>query len=384
MITDILGLLTAGPTKTLIGEAGKLLGESESGLQTAVGSLMPALLGGMMQKAATPTGAGDLFKLISGANVDTNLLGNLAGALGGSGAQTLMSLGSSLASGLLGEKSGGLASALASAAGIKPSSAISLLGMATPMLFSVVKKLIGDNRLDAGGLADLLLGQKEHLSKVNVDPRVAGALGASSFAGLLGGLPASLAKAAGVPPPRAPMPPPPPQPSFLRRILPWLAALIAAWLVWQCAMPTKTAPDAKAPAASAPAPAPAPAPAAAPAPAPVPAAAPTPAATTASLPVSVFFETGSAAIGEEDKKAIATAAAAVKAGTARVDLTGYTDKTGDPAKNEELAKERAMAVRQALVAAGVPESAIGMKPPAFVTGAVDDRMARRVDIVAGN
>ena len=36
---------------------------------------------------------------------------------------------------------------------------------------------------------------------------------------------------------------------------------------------------------------------------------------------------------------------------AKIDLTGYTDKTGDVEKNLELAKERAKAVREALKAA---------------------------------
>ena len=63
-------------------------------------------------------------------------------------------------------------------------------------------------------------------------------------------------------------------------------------------------------------------------------------------------------------------------------LTGYTDKTGDVAKNEELAKSRATAVRDALKAAGVAEASIEMKAPMFVeVGAGgSDAEARRVEI----
>jgi outer membrane protein OmpA-like peptidoglycan-associated protein len=65
-----------------------------------------------------------------------------------------------------------------------------------------------------------------------------------------------------------------------------------------------------------------------------------------------------------------------------VALTGYTDKTGDVAKNEELAKSRASAVRDALKAAGVAEASVEMKPPMFVeVGAGgSDAEARRVEI----
>ena len=63
-------------------------------------------------------------------------------------------------------------------------------------------------------------------------------------------------------------------------------------------------------------------------------------------------------------------------------ITGYTDKTGDAARNEALAKSRAGAVRDALMAAGVPEASIEMKPPLFVeVGAgTSDAEARRVEI----
>ena len=61
---------------------------------------------------------------------------------------------------------------------------------------------------------------------------------------------------------------------------------------------------------------------------------------------------------------------------------GYTDKTGDVAKNEELAKSRASAVRDALQAAGVDAANIEMKPPMFVElgSAGGDAEARRVEI----
>jgi hypothetical protein len=45
------------------------------------------------------------------------------------------------------------------------------------------------------------------------------------------------------------------------------------------------------------------------------------------------------------------------------DVTGYTDKAGDLATNEALAKSRSSAVRDALTAAGVAVVNIEMKPP---------------------
>ena len=52
-------------------------------------------------------------------------------------------------------------------------------------------------------------------------------------------------------------------------------------------------------------------------------------------------------------------------------VSGYTDASGDPAMNEELAKQRAFAVRDALKAAGVAEDKIELKKPEQMTGSGD-------------
>jgi len=151
---------------------------------------------------------------------------------------------------------------------------------------------------------------------------------------------------------------------------PWLLGLIVLWLAWTLLRgPEKPAAPVPAAAPKATAPA-APAPAA-------------PVAVTGGLPAKIYFDTGSAALSGEAGSAIARAATEIKSGSAKVDITGYADKTGDAAANEELAKNRAKAVRDALVAAGIPEASIVMKPPVFVTGSGSDAEARRVEITKG-
>ena len=61
-------------------------------------------------------------------------------------------------------------------------------------------------------------------------------------------------------------------------------------------------------------------------------------------------------------------------------ITGYADKTGNAAGNVELAKKRAVAVRDELVKLGVDGRRIKLAPPAEVTGSGSDDQARRVDI----
>jgi len=122
-----------------------------------------------------------------------------------------------------------------------------------------------------------------------------------------------------------------------------------------------------------PPPPPPPPPASAPAPVPAPA---------VTLPVSVYFETGKYAFDAEANAKIASAAAAIKQGGLKAEITGYTDRRGDLATNEKLAKDRATAVKDALVAAGVPEASLTMAKPFFVEAGAPgaDADARRVDI----
>jgi outer membrane protein OmpA-like peptidoglycan-associated protein len=361
--------------------AGQFLGESVPSTRSALASLLPAVLGGVAQKGATADGAAGLLSLINGSNLDTGILDNVAG-LFGTGNNTmssLMKLGSStLVPALFGDKAGGLVSALAGAAGIKGSSATNLIAMAVPLIFTFLKKYVGQNNLSAGALSSLLKGQGEFLSQ-SLDSRITSALGYASPAAMLSGLSgaaagaaksagAAVASGAGVAASTAAAATTATK-SGLMRWLPWLigaAILLALWNMFS-AKPT--------------APTPAPAPKAA-APATAPVAAPAPAPVAAAFPFKAYFDTGSATIGPVANATITAAAEAIKKDNLKVALTGYTDKTGDVAKNEELAKSRALAVRDALKAAGVAEGNIEMRAPVFVEAGAGgaDAEARRVEI----
>ena len=94
----------------------------------------------------------------------------------------------------------------------------------------------------------------------------------------------------------------------------------------------------------------------------------------------LYFASGSAALPDNAAAGLGelAKAAAADAGKKLV-ISGYHDSTGDPAKNAELAKERAMAVRDALVAAGVTEDRIELMKPEQVDGGSADE-ARRVEV----
>jgi K(+)-stimulated pyrophosphate-energized sodium pump len=98
--------------------------------------------------------------------------------------------------------------------------------------------------------------------------------------------------------------------------------------------------------------------------------------------VSLFFDTGKADLPADAKAQLDKIVAYAKSGpNTKIGLSGFHDTTGDPAKNAELAKNRAKAARAALVEAGVPEDRmILVKPQEMAAGGADDKMARRVDV----
>ena len=96
---------------------------------------------------------------------------------------------------------------------------------------------------------------------------------------------------------------------------------------------------------------------------------------------TLYFAMGAAALPAEAPAALATIKAALDAAPGRkIVLSGFHDATGDPAKNAELAKERAKAVRAALQAAGVDGARIALRKPESTTGDGNAQEARRVEV----
>jgi membrane fusion protein (multidrug efflux system) len=97
----------------------------------------------------------------------------------------------------------------------------------------------------------------------------------------------------------------------------------------------------------------------------------------------VHFATGSATLDAEALRLLKGFAPPMRAGPNPIDVTGFTDRTGDRAANVELAKRRALAVRDALVADGIAAERIQLKPPQDVVGPGADSEARRVELAVG-
>jgi K(+)-stimulated pyrophosphate-energized sodium pump len=95
--------------------------------------------------------------------------------------------------------------------------------------------------------------------------------------------------------------------------------------------------------------------------------------------VKIYFATGSAEVASGANAALADIVKAVQSG-ARATVSGYHDASGDPAKNAELAKQRAVSVVAVLKSAGVAEDRIELAKPQQTSVGGPPAEARRVEV----
>ncbi len=95
--------------------------------------------------------------------------------------------------------------------------------------------------------------------------------------------------------------------------------------------------------------------------------------------VKFYFASGKADVASGASEALADVVKGVAAGKTAV-VSGFHDSTGDPAKNAELAKQRAFAVRDALKALGVAEEKVQLQKPEELKASGADAQARRVEV----
>ena len=95
--------------------------------------------------------------------------------------------------------------------------------------------------------------------------------------------------------------------------------------------------------------------------------------------VKFYFASGKAEVAAGAADALADVVKGVAAGKKAV-VSGFHDSTGDPARNAELAKERALAVRAALQALGVGEDKVELKKPEEMQASGPNAEARRVEV----
>jgi len=171
----------------LLSKAAGSLGESESGIQKALSGAIPSVLAGLLGQSSG-SGAGGILDMVKNA-AGSGILNNIGGLIGGGGASS-GGIGATVMGwlrSLFGDKLNSIINAIAGFAGIKTSSASNVLSMAAPAVLGSVGQYAKENNLSASGLSSFLQSQKSSiLDAIPSGFNLAGALGLSSL-GDIGG-----------------------------------------------------------------------------------------------------------------------------------------------------------------------------------------------------
>ena len=181
-LVSLISQHLSGPVLT---QLSGLLGESADGVQKAIGGAVPAVVAGMMNKAATPEGAGEMLGSLQQFGQERELLADLPNILSGDDAtrQSLLQAGSNFLKSFMDRVAG----SLSQLSGIGEQSASSLLSVVAPVAVSVLGKQQDDLGLDAGGLSRLLMEQKDAVAAA-LPKELSGALKLDNLSAMGAGL----------------------------------------------------------------------------------------------------------------------------------------------------------------------------------------------------
>lgn len=183
---NLINLLKDYITPEVISKASSFVGENESGTSKAIDSIVPSVLGGLLNKAQDENGLSVISNLITSGNHNGVVLNNVLNMFnGGEQTDNIIRGGASAITSIFGEnKSAEIAAIVANQAGVQPSGASKLLNLVTPLVLGLLgKQTNGDTK----GLASLLAGQKDFIAAA-APSGLAGLLGLGSLSALGGNL----------------------------------------------------------------------------------------------------------------------------------------------------------------------------------------------------
>lgn len=139
------------------------LKESDSSIVKAIDAFIPSIFKGLLDKAATPTGA-KLLTSMAEEQSEHNIFDNVTGRLGDENEAGFLKLGSGMFNTIFDGPATGMINASSNYAGVKPSSASSLLSLTVPAIMSFLGNYIKNNKENSSDFAALLHSQKDNIA----------------------------------------------------------------------------------------------------------------------------------------------------------------------------------------------------------------------------
>ncbi len=162
MSVNIMDLARNAISSQILGQIGGILGEDEDSTTSAIGSVLPALIGGIANQAESDKNLGAISDLLD--QQDDGLLDNIGNMLGDDNRSGFMNMGSGLLGTLLGGSQTGIVNMLIRATGLGNTKVGSLLSILAPIVLGIVNRQRKNSNLGIGGLGELLKGQKKHVA----------------------------------------------------------------------------------------------------------------------------------------------------------------------------------------------------------------------------
>ena len=161
MTINILDLFKNQIVGELAKSASGFLGESESSTKSVLESVAPAILGSLIQKGSTKSGASSILDMLQKDDFETQISGGLSELIDGGESKfsQFTDMGLPMVKMLFGDKLGSIVDWISSNKGVKPSSVSTLISMAAPFIMGLIGKQVKSQNLGLSGLMSLLGGQ---------------------------------------------------------------------------------------------------------------------------------------------------------------------------------------------------------------------------------
>jgi outer membrane protein OmpA-like peptidoglycan-associated protein len=154
-------------TPDVVAKASSAFGESEASVTRGLGAALPMVFGALATKASDRSLISRVLDLAKDPAAEGGVLGNIANLIGPGAAGTPgASLGSRFMSMLFGSNMDSLGRTLSSFAGVRPSTAASMLSLAGPLALGYLGRTVRKEGLDASSLSNLLQGQKSAIMRL--------------------------------------------------------------------------------------------------------------------------------------------------------------------------------------------------------------------------
>lgn len=156
-MSNLLSSVRAVMSDNVVGKLASLVGSNSSVTKTALTSMLPSLMKGIISKGSSQTGASTLLSMLKDHDLGSGTLNNLSSSLGGGDAsKSFMDKGAKLNDAIFGND----LSKVPTPQGMDSGASSKLMNLATPILMGSLGKVVKTDNLDAKGLQSFLNSQK--------------------------------------------------------------------------------------------------------------------------------------------------------------------------------------------------------------------------------